>query len=109
MDARSFVKFEHFPDAICIRHNSRFKIVTPNFGGWRKFKLLSGYTSSEEKAWKSAARKLGWKEEPLTHLHKCPDCGHVWKHDDNCTGDVEAHTCVKCGTESWEKHKSRKS
>jgi predicted RNA-binding Zn-ribbon protein involved in translation (DUF1610 family) len=34
------------------------------------------------------------------HSHKCPECGHVWAHEDNCLNDAKAHTC-KCGVEQW--------
>lgn len=38
------------------------------------------------------------------HKHKCPACGHIWEHTNSCAGDVDAHTCEKCGTESWRRH-----
>lgn len=39
-----------------------------------------------------------------THAHKCPNCGHAWRHADSCAGDPQAHTCQKCSTEVWFRH-----
>lgn len=36
-----------------------------------------------------------------THKHKCPKCGNIWEHSDNCVNNTEAHTCSECGTEQW--------
>jgi predicted nucleic acid-binding Zn-ribbon protein len=40
----------------------------------------------------------------MLHRHKCPKCGVVWQHGDECLGSNEAHTCPTygCGTiEKW--------
>ena len=36
-----------------------------------------------------------------THRHKCPNCKKIWRHSDECGGDEKAHTCPRCGCESW--------
>lgn len=36
-----------------------------------------------------------------THKHKCNGCGHIWEHGNACRGNVEAHTCARCGDEQW--------
>lgn len=35
------------------------------------------------------------------HKHCCPDCFHVWEHQDTMRGNREAHTCIKCGSQCW--------
>jgi hypothetical protein len=35
------------------------------------------------------------------HYHRCPTCGFIWQHGASCAGNVEAHTCMHCKTESW--------
>lgn len=37
------------------------------------------------------------------HKHQCPACATTWKHSDNYFGNVEAHSCPRCGTEQWDK------
>lgn len=32
------------------------------------------------------------------HVHSCPNCKYKWSHDDSNKGNVETHTCPKCGT-----------
>lgn len=34
------------------------------------------------------------------HYHKC-SCGNIWRHTDRKAGDEKAHTCSKCGRQSW--------
>lgn len=31
------------------------------------------------------------------HYHRCDHCGTVWKHSDDCKGDLKAHQCPECG------------
>lgn len=35
------------------------------------------------------------------HYHQCFKCEHIWKHSDDCVGNVEAHTCTVCGELEW--------
>jgi predicted RNA-binding Zn-ribbon protein involved in translation (DUF1610 family) len=35
------------------------------------------------------------------HTHRCQACGMIWGHSDLMVGDVEAHTCPKCGQAEW--------
>ena len=44
-----------------------------------------------------------------THQHKCPRCGHVWRHPDSYAGDTHAHTCRHCGTEVWGRYFGREA
>lgn len=38
------------------------------------------------------------------HAHRCPECGHVWRHTDDNAGDAAAHTCAACGAgPEWHK------
>lgn len=36
----------------------------------------------------------------VTHGHRCP-CGNTWRHTCASVGNVEDHTCKKCGTQIW--------
>jgi predicted nucleic acid-binding Zn-ribbon protein len=31
------------------------------------------------------------------HKHKCPECGYIWEHGEECGGNEAAHTCSQCG------------
>jgi predicted RNA-binding Zn-ribbon protein involved in translation (DUF1610 family) len=48
---------------------------------------------------------LRWDEtlpdEEKLHKHRCPRCGHTWKHGEHCAGSREAHTCGQCGAQAW--------
>lgn len=50
-------------------------------------------------------------EEPMVHLHKCPRCSHVWKHDLASIPEEKlkvAHTCPECGFKGvTNKHEDR--
>ncbi len=35
------------------------------------------------------------------HWHQCSFCSNMWQHADSMHGDVPAHTCKKCGNQSW--------
>ena len=35
------------------------------------------------------------------HSHKCPKCGFIWSHEDQCINDQPAHTCQQCGKVNW--------
>jgi hypothetical protein len=36
------------------------------------------------------------------HSHTCVECGHRWRHLGAFNlGDLEAHTCGRCGTVQW--------
>jgi PHP family Zn ribbon phosphoesterase len=37
----------------------------------------------------------------LFHKHTCEKCNTSWVHGNWNKGSVEAHTCPKCGGESW--------
>lgn len=52
--------------------------------------------------------------DPPTHKHKCPTCGMIWEHETNCSefiirnngrSNEKAHTCSKCGAQSWDWYK----
>lgn len=38
------------------------------------------------------------------HAHKCPECGTIWRHTEECAGNASAHTCSQCGVEVWYRH-----
>lgn len=35
------------------------------------------------------------------HSHCCGRCGYVWTHGQSSFGNVQAHTCPKCGSGPW--------
>lgn len=35
------------------------------------------------------------------HKHKCDYCQYIWKHSNNCFGNIEAHTCPRCSKLQW--------
>lgn len=43
------------------------------------------------------------KPKPGHHWHKCDECGYVWEHADEMSGNDEAHQCV-CGEYQFYKY-----
>ena len=35
------------------------------------------------------------------HSHRCGRCGYTWTHGESSFGNVQAHTCPKCGSGPW--------
>lgn len=43
------------------------------------------------------------------HAHRCENCHKngvqtIWVHSDACKGNVQAHTCPKCGKVEWRQY-----
>jgi uncharacterized C2H2 Zn-finger protein len=52
---------------------------------------------------------LGEPRDPKAlHKHKCPKCGHIWEHENDCVNHIPAHTC-KCGRRQWDVYKGSES
>lgn len=50
------------------------------------------------------------KRTPLPegfHKHKCLNCNFIWAHGEGMRGNIEAHTCPKCGKRIWSYYHGR--